>query len=143
VSNKTGPLLSSCIISRITDGVKMFPGLRQTTLLFFVCLLAILPIAGCHSPTSSRGTSREMPVYCGITMVKPMQELTDIFEKLHGCSIKLIKGEFGDLFKAIRAYPKSNLYLPVEASCMDSCQLIISAYSGQFVYTYFMYYARP
>lgn len=54
-------------------------------------------------------------------MIKPVQEIAQIFEKKHGCVVKIIKGGSGDLLKAIELTHKGDLYLPGESSYMDSC----------------------
>lgn len=85
------------------------------------CLLALIVITACSVPTPPQSTSKEILIYCGITMIKPVQEIAQIFEKKHGCLVKIIKGGSGDLLKAIELSQKGDLYLPGESSYMDSC----------------------
>jgi len=50
--------------------------------------------------------------YCGITMVKPMMEISKIIEKKHNCTIKIIQGGSKDLYDALALSKKGDLYLP-------------------------------
>ncbi len=99
----------------------MLTGFGKLILYFVVCLLVMLPLFGCGVSPPSSVPSREMLIYCGITMVRPIQALAEIFQKRHNCVIKIIKGGSGDLYKAIELAQKGDLYLPGEASYMDSC----------------------
>ena len=51
-------------------------------------------------------------VYCGITMVKPIQEIAHIIEKQHNCTIKIIQGGSKNLYKMLKLSKKGDLYLP-------------------------------
>ncbi len=85
------------------------------------CLLALVFVTACSAPTPPKNASKEILIYCGITMIKPVQEIAGIFEKKHGCLVKIIKGGSGDLLKAIELSQTGDLYLPGESSYMDSC----------------------
>ena len=50
--------------------------------------------------------------YCGITMVKPIQEMAKIIEKKHNCNIKISQGGSQDLYDALKLSQKGDLYLP-------------------------------
>lgn len=50
--------------------------------------------------------------YCGITMVKPIQEMAKIIEKKHNCNIKISQGGSQDLYDALKYAKKGDLYLP-------------------------------
>ena len=50
--------------------------------------------------------------YCGITMVKPMVEISKIIEKKHNCNIKIIQGGSKDLYQSLSYSKKGDLYLP-------------------------------
>ncbi len=50
--------------------------------------------------------------YCGITMVKPMQEIAKVIEKRHNCTIKIIQGASQDLYDSLKFSKKGDLYLP-------------------------------
>ncbi len=50
--------------------------------------------------------------YCGITMVKPMVEISKIIEKKHNCNIKIIQGGSKDLYQSLSFSKKGDIYLP-------------------------------
>jgi molybdate transport system substrate-binding protein len=50
--------------------------------------------------------------YCGITMVKPMQEISKIIEKKYNCIIKISQGGSEDLYRSLSYSKKGDLYLP-------------------------------
>jgi len=50
--------------------------------------------------------------YCGITMVKPMQEISHIIEKRYNCNIKIIQGGSKGLYDSLKASRKGDIYLP-------------------------------
>jgi molybdate transport system substrate-binding protein len=56
--------------------------------------------------------NKTMLFYCGITMVKPMQEIANNFEKKYNCKIKIIQGGSQDLYNALKLSKKGDFYLP-------------------------------
>ncbi len=50
--------------------------------------------------------------YVGITMVKPMQELSTEFEKMNNCKIKILQGGSQELYDSIKLSKIGDLYLP-------------------------------
>ena len=50
--------------------------------------------------------------YCGITMVKPMQELANKFGEKHNCKIRIAQGGSQDLYDSLKLAQKGDLYLP-------------------------------
>ncbi len=50
--------------------------------------------------------------YCGITMVKPMTEISKIIEKKYNCNIKIIQGGSKDLYKSLAFSKQGDIYLP-------------------------------
>lgn len=55
---------------------------------------------------------KELLIYCGITMIKPMMEIKTIIEKKHNCSILITKGGSGNLLKSLKVNKIGDLYLP-------------------------------
>jgi molybdate transport system substrate-binding protein len=51
-------------------------------------------------------------LYCGITMVKPMVEISKVIEKKYNCNIKIIQGGSKDLYQSLSYSKKGDLYLP-------------------------------
>jgi molybdate transport system substrate-binding protein len=54
----------------------------------------------------------EFLFYCGITMVKPMNEMAKIIEKKYNVNIKIIQGGSGDLYDSLASSKTGDLYLP-------------------------------
>lgn len=57
-------------------------------------------------------TSKPLIVYTGMTMVKPMSELANEFEKSNNCKIRLVKGPTGKLLDMILKNKNEDLFLP-------------------------------
>jgi molybdate transport system substrate-binding protein len=74
-------------------------------------LLFFVTVSGCGSEKAQQ-TPKELIVYCGITMVKPISEIARIVEKEKGCTIKVIKDGSGTLLKMIENSKQGDLYLP-------------------------------
>ena len=50
--------------------------------------------------------------YCGITMVKPMTEISKIIEKKDNCKIEIVQGGSKDLYESLAYAKKGDIYLP-------------------------------
>ncbi|MCK5111718.1 MAG: substrate-binding domain-containing protein [Arcobacteraceae bacterium] len=50
--------------------------------------------------------------YCGITMVKPIAQISKIIEKKYNCTIKIMQGGSKDLYTSLKLAKKGDLYLP-------------------------------
>jgi molybdate transport system substrate-binding protein len=50
--------------------------------------------------------------YCGITMVKPMQEIAKKFSEQNGCTIQIAQGSSQDLYDSLKLAQKGDFYLP-------------------------------
>lgn len=61
---------------------------------------------------ASGSTPKELLIYCGITMIKPMSEIATIIESRENCKITITKGGSGNLLKAIKVNQVGDLYLP-------------------------------
>jgi molybdate transport system substrate-binding protein len=55
---------------------------------------------------------KQMLIYCGITMIRPMAEIAEIIEKQEDCKISIIKGGSGNLLDMIVENEYGDLYLP-------------------------------
>lgn len=51
-------------------------------------------------------------IYCGITMVKPIEEIAKIIEKEQNCDITISQGGSKDLYDQLKASKFGDLYLP-------------------------------
>jgi molybdate transport system substrate-binding protein len=85
--------------------------------------LIILPIVGLSALaayllslliyTSPQSPPRkEMLIYCGITMIKPLSEIAAVIEKREDIKISIIKGGSGNLLKSFKFNRQGDLYLP-------------------------------
>jgi len=73
----------------------------------------LLGITGCQEKQAeSSAKKQEMLIYCGITMVKPVKELADIFSKQHNIDIIINQGGSQDLYESLRHSQKGDIYLP-------------------------------
>lgn len=75
-------------------------------------LVVILTFCTFMSATLVAKEKPQLLFYCGITMVKPMQEIALNFEKTHNCKIKIAQGGSQDLYNALKLSKKGDLYLP-------------------------------
>ena len=91
---------------------------------FVVSLFAIFSLffSSCSSSpkASQEGDKPELLIYCGITMVKPMRELADRFEKANNCKVTMNQGGSKDLYDSIKASKQGDLYLPGSLSYRES-----------------------
>lgn len=58
----------------------------------------------------------ELLLYCGITMVRPMTEIAQNFEKKEGVKITIAQGGSEDLYQSAKRSGMGDLYLPGEPS---------------------------
>ena len=54
--------------------------------------------------------------YCGITMIKPMREISQIIEEKYDCVIDIISGDSQTLYDRLKREQKGDLYLPGSSS---------------------------
>ena len=57
-------------------------------------------------------TPCKLVIYCGITMVKPMVEISKEFEKNTGCKVQFVKGGSGKLMDLLLKNKNGDLFLP-------------------------------
>ena len=79
---------------------------------------AFLLIPGCKHDQPKK--EKELLVYCGITMIKPMTEIAAIVEEQEQCKIVITKGGSGNLLEAIRINGVGDLYLPGSESYIET-----------------------
>ena len=65
---------------------------------------------------------RELLIYCGITMSRPMTEIADIFEEKEDIKVFIIKGGSGNLLRSIEINGVGDLYLPGSDGYIKSAQ---------------------
>ena len=80
-----------------------------------VLVVIALYFAFAYSNPTEAGAAtakKELLVYCGITMIKPMSDIARVIEAEEGCTIILTKGGSGNLLRAIKVNKVGDLYLP-------------------------------
>ncbi len=73
---------------------------------------------------------KELLIYCGITMIRPMNEIAEIIEEKEDINIIIIKGGSGNLLRSIEINGVGDLYLPGSDSYIRSAKeknLIVEA----------------
>ena len=87
----------------------------------FVIIIAVIALLGCGRD-ESRHQKKELLIYCGITMIKPMTEIKSIIETQENCKITITKGGSGNLLKALKLSGIGDLYLPGSDSYIQKCK---------------------
>jgi molybdate transport system substrate-binding protein len=79
-----------------------------------VCLLTVIcSLQNCSQDLNlEKNTDHSLTIYCGITMVKPIRELIDIFEKENKCAMTIVPGSSEDLYQSLKLSREGDLYLP-------------------------------
>lgn len=77
--------------------------------------LAALLLAGLMSP-AVLADDKNLLIYCGITMVRPITELAQNFERKEGVHIAISQGGSEDLYQSLKRAKVGDLYLPGEPS---------------------------
>jgi molybdate transport system substrate-binding protein len=71
-------------------------------------------MSGCTSEDKHivKTVKKKLLIYCGITMVHPMQKIADIIEKQHNCKITMLQGGSEDIYQSLKMSKKGDLYFP-------------------------------
>jgi molybdate transport system substrate-binding protein len=85
-----------------------FLALRRLALIAAALLLA--------TPAFAQGAKTETLLYCGITMVRPMTEIAQNFEKRENVKVVIAQGGSEDLFQSAKKSGVGDWYLPGEPS---------------------------
>ncbi|MDP1526909.1 MAG: substrate-binding domain-containing protein [Rhodocyclaceae bacterium] len=88
--------------------MKILPSIFRRFVLAVALLLA--------APAFAQGAKSELLLYCGITMVRPMTEIAQAFEKRENVRINIAQGGSEDLFQSARKSAAGDWYLPGEPS---------------------------
>ncbi len=100
---------------------------RVTVSVTVVAMLVVVALTLCFAVaqygevSEDTTANRELLVYCGITMIKPMSEIARVIEEQEGCKIIITKGGSGDLLRAIKVNKLGDLYLPGSDSYIKTC----------------------
>lgn len=89
--------------------------------IFFIAV-NILLLSACSQEHNEAATQqkKELLIYCGITMIQPMQEIAAFIEKKHDVKITFTKGGSGNLYRSLQASQVGDLYLPGAESYIDT-----------------------
>lgn len=85
--------------------------LLRTVRRFTLCLVAFIP--------SLHAQDKELLIYCGITMVRPITELARQFEQAEKVKVTISQGGSEDLYNAAKRSRQGDLYFPGEPSYRD------------------------
>jgi len=103
--------------------------MRINKLLFIV----VMSISICNSFVYAK-SKPNLIFYCGITMVKPIQEIVKIIEKKYDCNIEISQGGSKDLYNSLSYSKMGDLYLPGSNSYrekhLEDGYLLDSVYIG-------------
>ncbi|MBN2705403.1 MAG: substrate-binding domain-containing protein [Deltaproteobacteria bacterium] len=89
-----------------------------------ILLLAFgLQVAGCDSqqyPATKDTGRKEILIYCGMTMIKPIMELVASFEAQEKCNVKLTYGGSNHLLHSIETNQIGDLFFPGKESYVNT-----------------------
>ncbi len=81
--------------------------------IIWITALLFLMFMGCdQNRLNNFPPKKEMLIFCGITMIKPVLEIAEIIEKQENIEIIITKGGSGNLLKSILYTRAGDLYLP-------------------------------
>lgn len=83
---------------------------------------ALLFILGCSDNPTTGEAKKELLIYCGITMTRPMHDIAALFEKRENCIIKIIQGGSGTLHHSIHINQTGDLFLPGSETYLQKCR---------------------
>lgn len=86
--------------------------LRRLFLGSLVCLC-------CLSTSVLQAQEKELLIYCGITMVRPITELARQFEQTEKIKVAISQGGSEDLYQAAKRSKQGDIYFPGEPSYRD------------------------
>ncbi len=86
----------------------------------FIFIAFHLFFAGCENREDTT-PKKELLIYCGITMIKPVSEIAGIIEKEEDCTVIITKGGSGNLLKSIKINNVGDLFLPGAESYIRTC----------------------
>lgn len=96
--------------------------IRNRRIHFLVILLmAVSAFASGCGRAKKEEKKKELLIYCGVTMIKPMSDIAGIIEEQENCKIIITKGGSGNLLKSININKIGDLYLPGSDSYIKTC----------------------
>lgn len=61
-----------------------------------------------------------MVLYCGVTLVHPIADITALFEKAHGVKVSIVQGGSDEVFRAVQSGQSGDWFLPGEPSYVSA-----------------------
>jgi len=88
--------------------------MKKSCITLFVLAIILSLFVAC---SREKETAMELPtknvlIYCGITMVHPIQEIADIIEKQYKCKVTILQGGSEDIYQSLKMSKKGDLYFP-------------------------------
>ncbi len=77
-------------------------------IVFIITFTILSVVASCTKPPEKK---KQLLIYCGTTMIRPMSEIASIIEEKENCEITITKGGSGNLLKSILHNKEGDLYL--------------------------------
>ncbi len=82
----------------------------------FTLLFSFIFLLPSCDTNQALNAQKELLIYCGITMVKPIKELATIIEKKENIKVHISQGGSQDLYNSLKLSKVGDLYLPGSAS---------------------------
>lgn len=89
---------------------------------YLITLMALVFFTGCTETPVADSPPKELLIYCGATMPKPVQKLAAIFEEQENCTVKIIIGGSGTLYRIIKLNRQGDLFLPGSKQYIDTAK---------------------
>jgi molybdate transport system substrate-binding protein len=92
---------------------------------FIISCLLVLFVTGCDMrkyPEPESGYRPELLIYCGMTMVKPMMEISDILEKEEKCNVKITYGGSGHITRSVKVNKIGDIFFPGKKSYLKNLE---------------------
>ena len=105
--------------------------MRKVIKITTVIIIFLISLS-CREKQVSTKKNKEILIYCGITMVKPVKEIAGIFEKENNCKVKIFQGGSEELYKILRESQVGDLYLPGSSWFRDN--YLSEGYLKDYVY---------
>ncbi|MCT4620268.1 MAG: molybdate ABC transporter substrate-binding protein [Marinisporobacter sp.] len=105
--------------------------MKKRIFLVVLALMVAMAFVGCggadetskqsSEPSESKvEEQKELLIYCGVTMVRPMTEIAKIIEEQENCKITIEKGGSGGLLNKLKTDKTGDLYLPGSDSYINT-----------------------
>ncbi len=86
---------------------------------FFIYITILLLTAGCDMTRYPEPESEQRPellVYCGMTMIRPVMEISALFEEQEDCRVKITYGGSGHIMQSVQVNQVGDLFFPGKES---------------------------